>query len=249
MNLARRHTQAFVVGCGVTLAAIVLPVTAARADESYAWEGHPANFYKLVEQVDSTVCPDVLKSLNKRNALHGEDSTLENPNLYGDALLRSDLEVPWKKRILKFDVIKEGLSYVRVPLASAGKPVSIFRWEFTDSRGSQSELAIYDGALPELSDEHSDPTALLQKVLGEKAKNEVKLHKEALWDRGLSTTEPFLLNVISLRGRVFVLATGAFEVTHRMERGRGKIHLFVLELHSREDLPLVCEFRGGGANR
>lgn len=212
----------------------------------------PANLFKLVSQSDPALCKPIGISLNKPLRLPLDDN---HPNITGDILLGSDLQVPWQRKLIG---PIGNLDYADIDLANDGRPLAVYRnGILLFYKQSEDDLIV----LRQRSDiwdrlTHSDTLEQLQEseAVERLAKQSIfRLYgpderliqdiRRLLMSRSKNGfAGDFVLNILALNGRTVVLLSGANESLRAWD-GHPFL-VFALVFHAGMKPSLVCELRG-----
>jgi hypothetical protein len=205
----------------------------------------PRGFYRSIEDSDPA-CRPILLSLNKEYRptpdMHGPTA-----NLAADVLLGSTLELPWRRKIVQTRELSSWpLDYARINWAwdDKARPSWIYRWGFYGENRRQNELIVSDKIPAELT---SDQT-IVGDVIRDLGGADIEINSRtvpSLWRLDdPPQDDTFILNVVLVSGKAFILAANAIQV-ERAGSGRsgGKIDVFILRFGSDTKIALACRFR------
>jgi hypothetical protein len=215
-------------------------------------DGRPENFFSSISGTDKSVCQTVLQSLNKGYLLPKARRNVSNRNLVADVLLASDLQLPWRRR--HFDgpdlIIRADVDFSSVDLANDGHPRVIYRWaQASRMAGYWNDLFLPPTTVDEVTSAAPLPEDIFQKLAGPNEENRLMIEKglpiEVRRSKDFPNSPLFALNIVQVDGRALLIGAGALEATLAVERSPQPFGVFVMEYHSKENIALVCRFRGG----
>jgi len=258
MNIVHeiRHRKLGLATTMLSLLAIAAPLDTAMSAKAgvttTSQAAHrPSGLYKVIFQSDGSICSSIGASLNKPLDLAIDEN---HPNLIGDLLLGSDLQVPWQRKLIG---PIGNLDYADIDLANDGRMLAVYRYSIL-LHYVRSEDDLY--VLPKPSEiwkelTHSDSLEQLKE-----SEAVARLAKQSsinfygsnngpyqsisllLSSKDFSLAQDhFVMNVLSVRGRSILIVTGADEA-HYALKGR-PFHVFGLLYHAKSAPSLVCEFR------
>ncbi len=231
----------------VGLLAPISTLATQRAVQAITHGQRPARLYKLVSSTDDGVCKVILRSLNKPFAVTARDAL--SSNLTSELFLSSELQVAWQRKPIGVDGI---LDYAEIDLANDSHPVSVYRWGFLYyEKRFENELFI----LPRPSKTWAGDRLPFEatSLLYDEAKVNLDRHPFeglrdnieqvlALKDESLAA-DHLNFNVLSVRGKIFLVLTGANESNGGLEGS--PFHVFVVSYHSDNTVSFVCELHAG----
>jgi hypothetical protein len=220
----------------------------------------PSDLYLLVSDQAPSVCQPILKSLNAAYEI-GEANIDRNPRISvdSDLLLKSDLEVPWKRKLVhepdaeSFETSSLDVAQVQLQ----GRPLTLTR-HIAKKRVAELGASLANDTLwmsvnplPATLDRGPSPQELARVHAAQIAVdvNDVK-SIDAVPNLAVSALRRgpppplMLLNVISLKQELYILAIDGVQAEIAAPRSNeGTIDLYVLRLLSEKDLRAVCHFR------
>jgi len=214
----------------------------------------PADFYAIRSESDHSVCGPVLASLNKEYRIDTEKAhDFPRALLEPDSFLSSELDVTWTRKPVQQPDAQSykitGLDVARVTWK--GRTVSLFRRtleKFSVETGALivNRLWLSSTAPPSLNSDRTlsaDDVDRLAKgteiAVNVTGMRNIREHKNLAARQDL--TEPLLINVASMKGRLFLLVIDAIQAEIAAPRATdGMVDLFVLEIISDHNIRAVC---------
>lgn len=244
---------------GSLVAYCALPTLAGDA----ASNARSADFYKLAETFNRSVCGDVLASLNEPYTLPAPAEAPDRDRAPGHLLLQSDMQVHWSRIVGEKG---EYLDFAKVKLQPDGQPQTVYRFPFTLNKTTADMIATAPVAPVNLDNYSSlTPSQASRKITA------IEGSPLSLLVPGPSTTpqwkkdapphigSPSLLFIdfIAFSGGTYMLAIPASEAlelyqrssTAKSGRKQDRIDVYLLRVASETDIPMVCHFEHGGKHR
>jgi hypothetical protein len=228
--------------------------------DAFAGGHRPLGFYSIVSETDPSACQAVLLSLNKEYRI-SDDKLDENPrvSVESDLLLGSDLQVPWTRKLVPQPHAESygtsSLDFAQVALG--GRKFSLFRrglGQFVAEIGATltiNKLWISAALLPSSSLDRTITREEMARIHGAEILVDVTNVRDIYGHPNLAVgkkrrrmAQPALLNVVSVKGNLYLLAVDGIQAEIAAPRSKdGTIDLYVLQLRSESDIRAFCHFR------
>jgi hypothetical protein len=217
----------------------------------------PVDSYAIHFEKDHSLCSLIVASLNKEYRIDPNKlDDIPRVSLPSDSYLGADIQVPWTRKLVEQP---DGTNFKITSLDVAqvtwkGHALSLFRRTVEKSLPETGALAINriwmsDGALPTLASERTLAVGDVDRLVkGTEILVNVddvldirKVRNLALSGEGRSLAKPLLLNIASVKERLFLLVIDAIQAEIAAPRATdGMIDLFVLEILSDHNIRAVC---------
>jgi hypothetical protein len=241
-QVARRKQIIWIVASMLSLTVSLALV--AKGALAAVLDHRPANLFTAIWEKDKQICGPVLASLNKEHRLSQDlYNVVQNPNFITDLLLTSDLQVQWQRMPLKSG---DQLDYVSVDLANSGRPISVFRWDFSDALGFRNQLMLPPAVPDEVASGQPLPNDIISRLGGPNAQNVLKITvpMSSFWTaETFPSNGLFDFNLLEVAKKVFLLGAGSQDAQRTVMQGGG-FNAFVMEFHSMHEVSVICHFRG-----
>lgn len=255
-----KQHRTFLAAIALSSLSIAVPSDAANSPKrsvtvSEQHASRPANLYKIISQSDRSICGPIVTSLNRPLNLPNDDN---HRNLAGDLLLGSDLQVPWRRKLVGWS---GNLDYADVDIANDGHVAAVFRLgRLVNEVRSEDDLYVLSNstdlwhALPLVSasdEENSKASESISELAKQSTIDLYSVDQEpyrGIWHLLASqhtslAGDHFNVNVLSVEGRSVLILAGANESAAGLH-GR-PFHVFAFLYRGHAAPSLVCGFRAG----
>jgi hypothetical protein len=240
-------------------------VAANRPSDASLEMARSANSYAIHFETDHRVCGPIAGSLNKEYRIDPDKvDDIPRESITSDAYLSADVQVPWVRKLVEQpDGANFKITSLDVAKATLkGRVVSLFRrtierpWQEEVGALSVNRVWIANAALPGLPAEGTITSDNALHLVGgrellvdfDHLQNAGPNRNLALGERNRAPAYPFLLNVVSVNGRLFLLvleAVVAEVAAPKAVDGFGTVDVFVLEIVSDAKMRRVCWLTSG----
>jgi hypothetical protein len=217
----------------------------------------PIDSYAIHFEKDHSVCGLIVASLNKEYRIDPNRlDDIPRVSLPSDSYLGADIQVPWRRKLVEQP---DGANFKITSLDVAqvtwkGHALSLFRRTLEKTLPETGALAINriwmsDGALPTFTSERTLAAGDVDRLVkGAEILVNVddvldirKARNLALSGEGRRLAKPLLLNLASVKGRLFLLVIDAVQAEIAAPRATdGMVDLFVLEILSDRNIRPIC---------
>jgi len=228
---------------------------ASRENDATLEVSRPADSYAIHFEADHSVCGPIAASLNKEYRIDPNKlDDIPRVSLPSDSYLGADIQVPWARKLVQQP---DGANFKITSLDVAqvtwkGNALSLFRRTVEKSLPETGALAINriwisEGMPPPpLTSDHTlaatDADRLIKgtEILVD-VTNQRNIRGRKNLAAGQDLTEPLLINVASVKGRLLPLVIDAVQAEVAAPRATNPmIDVFVLEILSDHNIRAVC---------
>jgi hypothetical protein len=225
----------------------------------------PADSYAIHFETDHSVCGPITASLNKEYRIDPNKlDDIPRVSLPTDSHLSADIQIPWTR---KFVEQPDGVNFkiTSLDVAQITSADLVQRWNFVTvfrrtveksfpgvGALSINRIWISGGILPSsISDHTLTAHDVDRRRNGAEILVDITNQRDILEGKNLAVLQnlteplPLLLNVVSVKGRLFLLVVDAVQAEFSAPRApEGTVDLFVLEILSEVNIRAVCWLTG-----